>query len=154
MGIIWIIRSRVNGRSQTTLTSFWLCFDHVECLPYKSWQFWNTYLPLLSKHSLWTTPYLNHLSPIVRERDHIISHSENFFTLLITSVLTFVLANVNKQHFYASLVSDPSAIDSDYIAPLCITLRTKTWVVAYFNPKLNTFQKLSNCFSPLCYVTF
>ena len=49
----------------------------------------------------------------------------------------------------------PSAINSDstYIAPLCITLSIKTWVVAYFNPK-TTFQKLFNCFSPLRYVTF
>ena len=29
----------------------------------------------------------------------------------------------------------PSAIDSDYTAPLCITLRIKTWVVACFYPK-------------------
>ena len=41
-----------------------------------------------------------------------------------------------------------------YIAPLCITLRIKTRVVAYFNLKWNTFQKRFNCFSPLCYVTF
>ena len=41
-----------------------------------------------------------------------------------------------------------------YIAPLCITLRIKMWVVAYFNPKWNTFQKLFNSFSPLSYVTF
>ena len=35
-----------------------------------------------------------------------------------------------------------------YKAPLCFTLRIKTWVAAYFNPIWNAFQKLFNCFSP------
>ena len=41
-----------------------------------------------------------------------------------------------------------------FIAPLCIMLRIKTWVIAYFNPKWNNLQNLFNCFSPLCYITF
>ena len=36
-------------------------------------------------------------------------------------------------------------------ASLHITLRITTRVVAYFNPKWNTFQKHFNCFSPLIY---
>ena len=30
-----------------------------------------------------------------------------------------------------NLLLNPSAIDSDYRAPLCITLKIKIWVVAY-----------------------